>query len=66
MIGNQVGVIITQLLKRFIFQLHEGKDKLLPLCQANEVIAEGGHFMIVTHAKKISEIVVRRFSIAPW
>ncbi|MFM7851767.1 MAG: alpha/beta hydrolase, partial [Flammeovirgaceae bacterium] len=25
-----------------IFQLHGGKDKLLPLCQANEVIAEGG------------------------
>jgi thioesterase domain-containing protein len=48
-----------------IFQLHGAKDKLLPLRQADEVIAEGGHFMIVTHAKKISELLTRRFSTAP-
>jgi pimeloyl-ACP methyl ester carboxylesterase len=42
-----------------VLHLHGTEDKLFPVryCKADKIIQGGGHFMVITHAKEISEII---------
>jgi len=42
-----------------VLHIHGEKDKLFPttFCKPDYTISKGGHFMIVTHANQISEII---------
>ncbi|MBK7764590.1 MAG: alpha/beta hydrolase [Bacteroidetes bacterium] len=43
----------------FVFHIHGDADKLFPIknCNADKIVNKGGHFMVITHAKLISEII---------
>jgi pimeloyl-ACP methyl ester carboxylesterase len=42
-----------------VFHIHGNKDKTFPvnLVKADQIISGGGHFMVLSHAKEISDII---------
>jgi pimeloyl-ACP methyl ester carboxylesterase len=50
----------NQIIHPNIIHIHGGKDRILPLrfAEADFIIKDGGHFMIVTHAKELTEILL--------
>jgi pimeloyl-ACP methyl ester carboxylesterase len=51
-----------------VFQIHGGRDRILPvsLVGPDEIIAEGGHLINLTHAERVNDFLSRAMrSIAP-
>ncbi|MBL7766207.1 MAG: alpha/beta hydrolase [Chitinophagaceae bacterium] len=44
-----------------LIHLHGDADKLFPIrfCKPDYMIAKGGHFMVITHARQINEILLK-------
>ncbi len=44
-----------------LIHLHGDADKLFPIrfCKPDYIISKGGHFMVVTHARQINEIILK-------
>jgi pimeloyl-ACP methyl ester carboxylesterase len=45
--------------KENVFHIHGNADKIFPVryCKPDHIVKKGGHFMVLTHAKEITQII---------